>query len=325
MAFVSSRLARGVVPLLVFALLTAALDVFAGNQFTRHSPISVAAISFTLAGVFFVTMDVVRRGPRAVMRPMRVHRYDVVMINVTTAVTWLSMLYALKFLEPAIVNVVGLALGPMLTIVLSPLLRPGTSVLRGEVAVSAGICVCIAVLVWGSMTGHSGLDDISTTDALIGAGLTLLTGVGSVSNVIYSKRLSEAGYTPPQVLAVRFFLMIVVGWAMVAGFESDPGLAGAFLPSAVIAVVGVGVPLYVLQVGIKHTEPITASIVLTASPIFAFGLQLFDTRLDVAPLTLIGVVGITALVVVSILVRNRADAAAEAAANPDTVPATESN
>ncbi|HKR49997.1 MAG TPA: DMT family transporter [Pseudonocardiaceae bacterium] len=299
-----TRLNQGLLPLVGFALLTAALDVFAGNQLQAHSPATVAAISFTLATVFFLSGAIIRQGVAATLRPLRTCRYDVVMINVTTAVTWLSMLYALKYLEPAVVNVVGLALGPLLTVLVSPLLRPGTSVLRTEFVVSLGIVGLIGLLAWGSFNGHSAVGELSAVETIVGVGLTLLTGLGSVTNVIYSKRLSDAKLTPQSILAVRFFLMLAVTWTIVAT-SAKPGLGTAFLPSLLIAVLGVALPLYLLQVGIKHTEPITASILLTLSPLFAVALQLLDRRLTLSALTLTGVVGIVVLVAVGMVARTR--------------------
>lgn len=302
----TTRLARGLVPLVGFTVLTAGLDVYAGNQVQTHSPATVAAVSFTLAAVAFLAGTVVRHGPAATFRPFRANRYDVIMINVTTAVTWLSMLYALRFLEPAVVNVVGLAIGPALTVPASLLLRPGTSVLRTELVVSLGIAAMIGVLVWGSFTGRSAVGHLSVAHTTIGVGLTLLTGLGSVTNVIYSKRLSDARLTPQMVLAVRFFLMLAVTWVLVAS-SADPGLVAAFVPSALIAVVGVALPLYLLQVGIRYTEPITVSILLTLSPFFAFVLQLPDRRLTPSALTFVGVLGIVVLVILGTAARARHD------------------
>ncbi|MDQ0310096.1 drug/metabolite transporter (DMT)-like permease [Kitasatospora herbaricolor] len=312
---------RGVAPLTGFAALTAAVDVYAGNRLQSLDPLAIAAVSFSLTAVFFLGLDIARKGLAAALRPLSAQRWDVLALNVSTAVTWLSMLYALKYLEPAVVNVVGLAIGPVLTLVFGPLLRRGTTVLRAEAVVSAGICLSIAVLVWGSVTGRSGVGAVDAGDAALGLVLTLVCGLASTGNVIYSKRLSEAGLGPQSVLSVRFFLTIVVTWAAV-GLGDQPGLGAVFLPAAVIAVIGVGLPLYLIQVGIKHTEPITASLLCTLSPLFAYLLQLPDRRLTQSTLTLLCILVITLLVGVGTAARGRHDLRVrEAAARPAPVPA----
>ncbi|KOX03166.1 MULTISPECIES: DMT family transporter [Micromonospora] len=303
-AVASRRTNQGILVLLLFAAMSALVDVYAGNQLQKVDTLSLAAVSFTLCGIFFVGLDLARRGPAATFAPLRTRRYDVIAINVSTAVTWLSLLFALKYLEPAVVNVVGLAVGPVLTVMMGPLLRRGSSVLGAEVAVSVAICGFLALLVWASVTGRSGVGDVGVGAAVIGLALTLVCGVTSTANVIYSKRLSDAGLDPQSVLAVRFFLMMVTTWGFV--LVGDPSkLPPALLPGLVVAVIGVGLPMYLIQVGIKHTEPITASLISALSPPMAFLLQLPDERLRPSPLTLVGVVGITVLVGLGVLARGR--------------------
>ncbi|WP_437935588.1 EamA family transporter [Sorangium sp. So ce341] len=291
-------------PLLLFAAFSAALDIYAGNQLQELSPIHVAAISFTLAAALFISGLIARRGAAAAFLPLRTHRRDVVVINLSTAVGWLSMLFALKHLEPAVVNVVSLAIGPALTVLLGPLLRRRSSVLVTEMAASLGICAFIALLLWGAITGRSGVGHVSAGEAAIGVVLTLVCGLASTINFIYSKRLSDAGHNPESVLAIRFFLTIAVTWAMAATSDMAT-LAEAFLPSTVIAVIGVALPMYLIQLGVQHTEPITASLITSMSPLFAFLLQLLDRRLQPSVLTLAGVVGITALVAAAVMARGR--------------------
>ncbi|MEU0839060.1 DMT family transporter [Streptomyces sp. NPDC005962] len=318
----TNSLHQGVAPLVAFAALTALVDVYAGNRLQSLSPLSMAAVSFTLTAAFFVGLDVVRQGAAATFRPLTRQTADVIAINISTAVTWLSMLYALKYLEPAVVNVVGLAIGPVFTVLLNPYLRKESSVLRSETAVSVGITAVIAILVWGSVTGRTGVGSVGAADAFLGIGLTLLTGIGSTGNVIYSKRLSEAGLVPQSVLSVRFFLTIGVTWAMTA-ISDNPRLGEVFLPAAIVAVIGVGLPLYLLQVGIRHTEPITASLLCTLSPLFAFLLQLPDKRLDVSVLTLVSIIAITAFVGVGTLTRGRHDRRVRQTAAADAAPEAE--
>ena len=145
--------------------------------------------------------------------------------------------------------------------------------------------------------------------------------VGSVTSVIYSKRLSEAGLSPQSVLAVRFFLILAVTWTL-TGLSAKPQLAATFLPALFIAVIGVAIPLYLLQVGIKHTEPITAAIVPSLSPLVAYLLQLPVGRLKASALTLAGVLAIVILVARHDARNGSSSASQSAAAAADPSQAT---
>ncbi|WP_437606709.1 DMT family transporter [Sorangium sp. So ce834] len=291
-------------PLLLFAAFSAALEIYAGNRLQALSPILVAAISFTLVAALFLGGLIARRGAAAACLPLRTRRRDVAAINLSTAASWLSMLVALKHLEPAVVNVVSLAIGPALTVLLGALLRRRGSVLVTEMVASLGICAFIALLVWGTFTGRSGVGHVGAGNAAIGVLLTLTCGLASTISVIYSKRLSDAGQSPESVLAIRFFLTIAVTWT-IAGTSEMASLAAALLPATVITGIGVALPLYLIQLGIEHTEPITASLITSLSPLVAFLLQLLDRRLQPSVLTLAGVVGITSLVAAAAMARGR--------------------
>lgn len=298
-----TNLHRGVLPLLAYAVLTAAMDVYAGNRFDVVSPASIAAVSFTLTMIFFTGTEVRRRG-LAQLGVVATHRRDLVAINITTALTWLSTFYALAYLEPAIVNVIGLALGPMVMTLAGPLLRRHSTVMATEIVVAVAIGVLLTALVWGAFSGRSGLGDVPTGDAVLGLIFTLACAAGSAFNIIYMKRLDDVGCDPGTVLAVRFVLMSAVAWILVA-LEDAPDLSAALLPGAVLAVIGVGLPIYVLQIGVRHTEPITTSLLVCLSPLFAIAMQLADGRLRFSLFTLGCVLGVVALVAVGVVVRDR--------------------
>jgi drug/metabolite transporter (DMT)-like permease len=301
-----SNTARGLGPLLGYAILSAAVDVYAGNTLQSISPIGLAAVSFTFAAVFFLGLDAARNGLAAVLRPLRTHTLDVVAINVMTAGTWLTLLYALRHLEPAVVNVIAFSIGPALTVLLGPLLRRGNPVLRAERLVSAGILVVIAALMWSSAAGLSGVRGLPAGEAVTGLVLSVLCGLFCTGNVIYSKRLSDRGLTPLNSLTLRYFVVIAVCWAL-TGASGGGGLGHAVLPGLVIAVIGIALPMYLGQVGIKYVEPVTASLIDALSPVAAVLLQLPDGRLHPSPHTIAGILAVTALVGVGVLARDRAE------------------
>ena len=298
-----STLRRGVMPLLTYAVLTAAMDVYAGNRLQVVSPASIAAISFTLVVVFFAAVHF-RQSEARRLSVVSSHRRDLVAINITTAVTWLSTFYALSYLEPAIVNVMALALGPAIMVLVGPQLRQQSTVMRVEIAVSAAICILLGVLAWSSFTGRSGLGRVSAGHTAAGVVFTLICAAGSAVNIIYMKRLNDAGCNPGTVLATRFILMSVAGWVLVA-LEGQNGIFAALLPGAIVAVGGVGLPIYILQIGVRYTEPITTSLLISLSPLFAFVMELADRRLRFSPFTLGGVLSVVALVVIGVMSRDR--------------------
>ncbi|MFR9728890.1 EamA family transporter [Saccharopolyspora sp. MS10] len=309
-------LVRGVLPLLTYAVLTAALDVYGGHSLELVSPPALAALSFTMTALFFFGLETHRRSGTGWIGELLPHRRNLIGVNATTAVTWIATFYALDHLEPAVVNVLGLALGPVLTLIGGPLMRRGSAVLASEVVIAIGLCAVLGALVWGSFTGRSALGAVSTSDAVLGVGFACACAVGSTANILYMKRLSDRGCPPNSVLATRFWLTAAVTWCLV-GLEDRPQLAAALLPAAVIAVIGVGLPIYVLQIGIRHTEPITTSLLVCASPLFAFLLQLLDGRLRPSAFTLGCICASMALVAAGTLARARADSRRRRAATAE--------
>jgi drug/metabolite transporter (DMT)-like permease len=296
--------ARGLFPLLAYMTLVAGTDVFTGNRLQSLNPVTVGALSFTFAAILLLGLSVARKGVVPTLRPLRTHRHDVIAINIMTAVVWLTLLFALKYLEPAVVSVVAFAVGPAVTVIFGRLLRRGSSILPTELVVSLVILILIGVLGWGSLDGLSSLGHIGTTKAVLGLVLGIVCGLACTGNTIYAKRLDEGGLSPLSTLAVRYFVMIGVSWLWVA-VAPNPDIGPAILPSLAIAVIGVALQNYLGQVGIKYVEPITASLLDTLSPVVTFALQLFDSRLHPSALTLACTMGVTLLVALGVVARSR--------------------
>jgi drug/metabolite transporter (DMT)-like permease len=297
--------ALGVAPLAAFAFFSAAVDVYAGGALQRIDPMVLAALSFTAVGVISVVVNEVR-GPGGTWSKMRRHRADVIALNLTTAVTWLSLLYALKYVEPAIANVVSIAIGPACTVLLLPLWGRGGRPLRVEVAVSAAVVALIAILVWASFTGRSAVAVAHPQWIAIGLVGAVVSGIASALNIIYSKRLSVAGLSPVSVMAVRYFAIVAITWPFAIG-SGVTAFRHALFPALVVGVIGIAVPMYLLQSGIRHVEAITAAMLINLAPALTFVLQFFDGRLRQSAISLACIAGITVLVIAGVATRIRSD------------------
>jgi drug/metabolite transporter (DMT)-like permease len=318
---------RGLALLLPYPVLSAVVDVYAGHGEQTLDPAVVAAVAFTLTVALFAVLGAaaLRVSARAThapggpsglapgpVRALRAHPADVLAINISTALTWISLLYALKFLEPAVVNAVSLAIGPAVTAMASPVLRRGTTVLGAEARVSAAVLAVIVLLCWGSVSGLTSIGHVGLGRATAGLAATLLSGLGSAGTFIYAKRLSEAGVSPASALSSRFYLTAGVSW-VIAATDHLPRLAASLVPGAVVAVIGVAAPAYLLQLGVRYAEPITISLLDNLAPLLTYLLQLLDGRLHPSAFSLLGIVTITCLIGAGVVVRTRHDATPAAA------------
>ncbi|MGI5468207.1 EamA family transporter [Streptomyces sp. CA-132043] len=297
--------------LFAFALFSALVDVFAAHRLQHLDPGSVAAVAFTLTGAFFCGLTLLRTRPARLLAVVRAHAADLLVLNLTTAVTWLSLLYALKLMEPAVANVVSIAIGPACTVLLQYLWWREDRVLPGELLSALGIVLALAGLVWASLDGRSGVGDRAAATMALGVCAAVASGAGGAANVVFSARLGAVGVDVPTVMGLRFGLVAAAGWLLAA--TGDTGrLGAALLPGAVIAVIGVGVPTVLVQIGVRRTTPVTASMICALAPALTLVLQLADSRLAFSVPSALGIALITALIGCGLLARRGVPPAAAA-------------
>ncbi|GAA2942947.1 MULTISPECIES: DMT family transporter [Streptomyces] len=289
----SRRLALAAGPLLVlgYCVINSTKSVFEGALVQNLSPEFIAFNSFVVAQAFyFFTLrdkgqlkDVIRR-----CLP------DVVMLNVSTAVCWIAVLYAFTVFEPAMANSVIIGLGPAVTIVLGFKLRPGTKALPLELAAAGGMIVAMAYLVVTASSGDSAIGDVPTGKLVFGIVMCVLTTISLSGVTYYTKRLGDAGMSVRQMMASRFVVLIVATFVILVVRGSfgaySLGNVGAILA---ISLVGVIISLYLLQQGIVRTEPITVSMLFGTNLVITYIVQFVDPRLHQSQDTLYGVLAIS--------------------------------
>lgn len=299
----------GAAAVVLFNVLAGANEVFVGNRLQVLDPALLLLVSNGIAAVFFNCLQV--RRPGDYLRRLRRDWRLVAMLNVVMAVNWISFFVALKFAEPAIVATANVAVGPAMTIVLARWLRPGSSVLGVERIAAAGILVLLAVGVYLSAIGQSGVGSTFHELSAVGVGASIVCGIAIVIGALFAKRLYDAGWRASQVMASRFWVLIAASGIAVAlepsGQRGMAGLAAVGVAALVVAVVGTMLSIYVLQLGIQRLEPVTLSLVLAGGAIFTLAIQAFDPRLRFSAASTAVVVLSAVLVAWSVVARDRAE------------------
>lgn len=290
----SRRLTLAASPLLVLAycVINSTKSVFEGALVQDLSPEFIAFNSFVVAQAFyFFTL----RDKQELKSVVRRCLSDVIMLNISTAVCWIAVLYAFIVFEPAMANSMIIGLGPTITIVLGYKLRPGTKVLPLELVAAGAMLAAMGYLLAMASKGSSAIGDVPTGKLVFGVVACVLTSISLSGVTYYTKRLGDAGMSVRQMMASRFVVLIVATLAILVFRDSfavySPGNVGAILA---ISVIGVIVSLYLLQQGIVRTEPITVSMLFGTNLVITYVVQFFDPRLQQSEDTFFGVLALSA-------------------------------
>jgi drug/metabolite transporter (DMT)-like permease len=280
----------------VWVVLTASKDVYLGNlvQDLDSNLLLVGCIATAI--VFFNAIQLADRAAYA--RAFADNLADILWLNLFTAAGWASFFAALKFLEAAVAESFVVAVDPLATLFLARALREQSPVLRSELAASWAMLGAAAFLGVGVWYGHSSVGVLGAADATFGIVSVLVCGIANGGITVMSKRLADRKVTASQVMASRFFLLLAGCLALVLIRGQALGaLADHTGGVALVAVLGVIVPMFVLQKAIERAEPMTVVLVGSIVPVVAFALQQLDSRLTFSWMSFAGVTAIFAIVI----------------------------
>jgi drug/metabolite transporter (DMT)-like permease len=274
---------------LAFAVLAAVRDVYLGGLFQQVNPLLVALIAFGLSCSVFLPIALVRdpAGLAALVR----RPAPLLGINVTTALAWLSFFFALKTIEPALVQVLFYGVGPLSVRWLDGLVAGSsrTTLSRAEHGLHVGLLVSLLVAAAVALGGLSGLGVQRPPVAAAGVALAVGGGVSISISSLLCRTLNDTGIRPATLFALRFPAAIVLAatFALAAPAPLVSGVApGLLVGVALASLVLIVLPNYVNQVGVALASPVTVRAVLALGPVLVFALQLLEQRVSSSPATL---------------------------------------
>jgi drug/metabolite transporter (DMT)-like permease len=279
-------------PLLVlaFTLSQSLRDVYFGAVFQGVDFFAILLLAFGLSTIIFGVMALLRAPHEFGL--LRKHLRSLIAANLTTALAWSCYFFALTHVDPSVVNTIHSGMGPLTVFVLGIFgirlaqARPGGI---AEKFGYAGIAVSIAGLWWTVLSGHSGLPADHFAQSLAGVALVMVSGVSITVSLLYCKRMQDGGLSADTVTATRYFLLIAVagGVELAHGRLGGIDTAGRLVFLSAASIVLIVLPLYVFQLGIGRTAPLTAQIIRALGPIFVFAMAQFDGRMTYSAATLI--------------------------------------
>ncbi|MBI3825609.1 MAG: hypothetical protein HY294_06420 [Candidatus Rokubacteria bacterium] len=307
-----SREAAGFLVSVAFVGLAAVRDVYLGGLFQRVSPLLVAMVAFSLCTlVFLPTAFVYSRDSLAVLRR---RSRDLFWVNVSSAIAWLAFLYALRLVEPSLVQILYSGIGPLSVVWIDRHLggaSPAVSLTRAERPIYGGLLVSLVFGAAVALGGLSGAGARPVGATALGVMLAASGGIAISVSTMLCRKLNDAGVTPGAVLSLRYPATALA--AAVLASLSPSGLPAALSwVDAVMAIASllIIVPSYVNQVGISLASPLTVRVVLATGPVLIFFVQLIEGRLSASPYSLTAAILYAVVAIAAGLARQRAIRAA---------------
>ena len=287
-----TRLAPWIGPgfILLFALSQALRDVYFGGVFQGVHPFVAILMAFAISVLVCAYLTVLRT-PGQIGLARREGR-TFVWMNVTTAMAWSSYFFALKYLQPSVVNTLHSAIGPLTVVVLGAFgvhIAPKSTTQPLERLCYVGLAASIAALWWVTLSGRSGLTEVDLPTVLGSLALLLVSGTSITISLLLSKRMNDRGIGTDAVTAGRYLMIIVIAIAALASRPDSIGVTSAnqFFVLLAASVVLIALPLYMLQMGIARTaSALTGHVIRSLGPVFIFALELMDGRIHYSMATL---------------------------------------
>ncbi|WP_420969766.1 EamA family transporter [Bradyrhizobium sp. B120] len=299
----TNRFALGVVFVALYVVVSAAGEVYAASYFQQADVFVALLLSFAAVCLTFNLL--VGRDGRNV-RATKSSLLIFASLNLVTAISWIGLFIGLKYAEPAIVIAFMVALGPAATVWLNALIRRQGVPPGSDVAVSVLIAAMGSYMVWISASGNAGVEWGARSS--FGLFLAIVAGLSLALTNILIKLLFDRGFSGRQVLAHRFYGIILLLLGLVDHFSIVPEISQHWFAIAMIGLSTIIVPLLLIQEGIRRIEPVTVNMILSMAPIITFLFQFFDSRIVPSSHTFVGNVLITALAVGNIYLQYRRSA-----------------
>jgi drug/metabolite transporter (DMT)-like permease len=277
------REAMGFAVSAIFVCFAAVRDVYLGGLFQRASPLLVAMVAFGLCTIALLPVAVI--GSRSSLVILGHRRQELLWVNLTSAGAWLAFLYALRLVEPSLVQILYSGIGPLSVIWIERhLQRPEVLVTRLERLAYFGLLVSLIFSAAVALSGLSGARSPSFGSALVGVTLAACGGVSISVSTMVCRRLNDAGVTPGALLSLRYPATALA--AAILAVLSPSGLPYGLLWVDAFMVLGsllIIVPSYVNQLAISLASPLTVRVVLAVGPVLIFVGQLVEGRLTPSP------------------------------------------
>ncbi|WP_405602976.1 hypothetical protein OG741_29670 [Streptomyces sp. NBC_01410] len=252
--------------ILVSVFLQAGAEGFLSGRLDVTASLRFSVLAFLVTALIFTAITWLRGRTRSKRQATEASRGEVRRLlwemNAASALTFLGFYLAMAWVPAALAASLVAGVGPLAVVLIGTVRarNPG-----GPAGWARAVLLLAVSLATAACVQPGSLREVGYL-VHVGGALAVLAGFGAAYLAVVSRRLGALGVDPTRVMAHRFHLTYVLAGAVLllrgGGAASELSLG----VTALTALVGVVVPLYLLQISIQRCPPIVTMVLLTAVP-----------------------------------------------------------
>jgi drug/metabolite transporter (DMT)-like permease len=272
----------GVLSALGWCIFSSISRVFTGIITQTIEPVTLCFYMFLISAIFFSIINL--QSTFTVFKLIITQRdtcNKFVLINITTFGAWFLLLYPLKYIGPSTVSSITLGIGPLSTLIAEKLFFNRAKFFSRFDTIIALLLILVIIYIVILITYKHELIRTNTavSTSLYAIISCLIAGFSIAAQNICTKKISENGFSPQQILALRFWLLIIISGTIMklCGIQSITfaNLCNIIILSFCMVII----PLYLVQVSIKYISPLMFSMIAILMPICTFLFEFLDNKL----------------------------------------------
>lgn len=233
--------------------------------------------AFGSSAIIFGLLNQRRRLTATAVPPVNV-RVPLLLMNIATALAFIGLYWSYSMFPAPLASATGIAIGP-LAVSLIDRLTGGSRRSNGELvvgAVSLGLVLAVA-------TRSISLGTVALDGAFVlGFAIAIAAGALFACIPILSHRLGTTGVGPVRILAHRYHLTYIAAFVILVAtpHAAMDTITGPRLPFiACVALVGVALPIFLLQLSMKHVQPVFLALIFSIQPSLTYLAAVVATEL----------------------------------------------
>lgn len=256
------------------SVLLALSTVFAHYLTKGLDPLVIVFYSFLLSFIFF---NFTGLRNKSIISLIKNNWKWVIFVNITTALDWLLIFIALKYISAALINCFVFGLAPIATLLLTYKNYPSRKAFVKDLVICCLISLLLICLSIVYYQNNNGISNLSATNILWGILFSSISGLATGATIYGCKKLQIVGFSTNSVMRSRFIAIIIMAILLLKFNQASLALdIGTSTDIVLLTFIFVIIPTFLLQKGIERTLPIMTTIITSLIPVLTYLFQFLE-------------------------------------------------